>query len=239
MTLPLKLFAVGAAVQVAAAATGLSVLQWVTAPLLAPLLIWHVLHARGRPDAVVYGLGFATAGDIALLVPHRGGLLAGMAFFLGTLVCLTLAFLNRAKPLPSPSATFALLAVSVNALFGDRWGALRVPLLVYSLALAAMAAAAAGVSPLVAAGGVLFVVADVLTGLGHADLGHAGLHLPAVAAAAHAAALALIATGWARPQDAGGSERSGVEQPVRRARAWADHDAGGRVADDRAVYLSR
>ncbi|MFF0373011.1 lysoplasmalogenase family protein [Actinoplanes missouriensis] len=238
MTLPLKLFAAVAAVQIAAVATGLTALQWVTTPLLAPLLIWHLQVTRrrgeGRPDAVVHGLGFATAGDIALLIPNRAGLLAGMVFLLGTLICFTLAFLNRAKPLPSPSAMFALLAVSANALFGDRWGAFRVPLLVYSLALSAMAAAAAGVSPLVAAGGVLFVVADLLTGLGYA-----GLHLPAVAAAAHAAALALIATGWARPQNAGGSERSGVEQPVRRARAWADHDAGGRVADDRAVHLSR
>ncbi|RAK43363.1 putative membrane protein YhhN [Actinoplanes lutulentus] len=230
-TLPLKLFAVVAAVEVAAVTIGVPALQWITRPLLVPLLIWFLIRKR-QPDMVVYALGFAAAGEIALLIPNRGGLLTGMVFFLGTLVCLTLAFLNRAKPLPAPSAFFALLAVSGNALFGDQWGALRVPMLVYSLALAAMAAAAAGVSLLIAAGGALFLVSDVLTGLSNDDL-------DPIAVALHAAALALIVIGWARPQDEQGSERAGVEQPVRRTRAWAGHDAGGRVADDGAVYLSR
>lgn len=245
MNLPLKLFAATAAVQVAAVATDLSIVHWITAPLLAPLLAWHIWRSRRKPDAVVHGLGLITLGDIALLVPHRAGLLAAMTFTFAALISFTLAFLNRARPRPAPSAMFALLGVSTNALFGDRMGALRVPLLLYGLALTAMAAAAAGVSPLVAAGGTLFLIADVLTGLGVAGLGPAATvtetataaAVATVAVATHAAALALIATGWTRPRDAGRSERSGVEQTVRRSRSWAGHDARGGVADDGAVYL--
>jgi uncharacterized membrane protein YhhN len=236
MSLPLKLFAAVATVEVAAVAADLSVLHWIARPLLAPLLIWYLIQARRsrEPDAVVYALGLVTVGDIVLLVPHRAGLLVAMAFFLGALISLTLGFLNRAKPLPAPSAFFALLSVSANALFGDRLGALRVPLLVYSLALAAMAAAAAGVSPMIAAGGALFLVSDVLTGMNVA-----GVRIPAIAAATHAAALALIVIGWAQPREMDLLERGRVEQPVRRPRTRTAYDAGGGVVDDRGMHLSR
>jgi uncharacterized membrane protein YhhN len=236
MSLPLKLFAAAAAVDVAAAASGLSGLHWIARPLLAPLLIWHLARARGtnRPDAVVYALVFAAAGDVALLIPHTAGLLAGMLFFLVALVSLTLGFLNRAKPLPAPSAFFALLSVSANALFGEQLGALRVPVLFYSLALAAMAAAAAGVTPMIAAGGALFLVSDVLFGATVA-----GVQVTAAAAATHAAALALIVIGWAQPRELDFLERGGVKQPVRRPRTRTAYDTGGGVVDDRGLHLSR
>ncbi|MEU4692468.1 lysoplasmalogenase family protein [Actinoplanes sp. NPDC023714] len=220
-SLPLKLFTAAAAVEVAAVTIGLPGL---TRPLLAPLLIWHILKIRKNSDMVVWGLALAALGDLALLIPNRAGLLASMVFFLGTLISLTLAFLNRAKPLPAPSAIFALLAVSANALVGDRLGALRVPVLFYSLALAAMAAAAAGVSPMLAAGGVLFVISDVLTGLGAVS----GAHLPVIAAATHALALGLIATGWTRIAN--------VDEPSRpwRSRALPQHQLG-RELDPRGL----
>ncbi|WP_232050271.1 lysoplasmalogenase family protein [Actinoplanes sp. OR16] len=211
-SLPLKLFTAAAAVEVAAATTGVPELHWIARPLLAPLLIWHIRQTRRKPDAVVYGLGLATLGDLALLIPDRGGLLTAMLFFFGTLVSLTLAFLNRAKPLPGPSAIFALLAVSANALFGDELGALHVPVLLYSLALAAMAAAAAGVSPMIAAGGALFLASDVLV-----FVNATGVHLPVIAAATHAAALALIAIGWTRLDNADepvGAGRGRVGRPL-------------------------
>jgi uncharacterized membrane protein YhhN len=88
-----------------------------------------------------------------------------------------------------------------NALLWDRLGELAVPVLVYSLALCTMAAAAAGISRSVAAGGALFLVSDLLIGLGAA-----GMRAPAhgvLVMTTYAAALALLTTGWVRRCSAG------------------------------------
>jgi len=93
-----------------------------------------------------------------------------------------------------------LLADGLVWLTGDtllrrRLAGLRVPMLGYSLALTAMACAATGRGPRIAAGGGLFLTSDVLIGLGKA-----GVQLPAhevLVMSTYTAALALIATGWA------------------------------------------
>jgi uncharacterized membrane protein YhhN len=82
-----------------------------------------------------------------------------------------------------------------NTLLWGQLGALRGPVLVYSLALTAMAATAAGVSRRVAAGGALFLISDLLIGLGAAAV-HAPAH-DVLVMATYSAALVLIATGWA------------------------------------------
>ncbi|WP_328478237.1 lysoplasmalogenase [Actinoplanes sp. NBC_00393] len=195
MNLPLKLFAAAATVEIVAVAADWTALQWVAKPLLAPLLIWHLLR-HGRPDVVVVAFVFATAGDIALLVPGDTAFLIGMLFFLGTQISLIVAFLRRARPLWWAFAGYGLLWAVANLVLGERLGALRVPIAIYSLALTAMAAAAAGVSRRVALGGLLFLVSDLLIGLGAA-----GMRPPAhgvLVMTTYAAALFLIATGWTR-----------------------------------------
>ncbi|MEU8242526.1 lysoplasmalogenase [Actinoplanes missouriensis] len=194
-SLPLTLFAVAATVEVVAVAADLTVLQWIAKPLLGPLLLWHLLR-RARPDLVAVALAFATAGDVALLVPGDVAFLAGMGFFLVTQICLLIAFVRHHRPRPLPVALGAVVWVTANAVLANRLGALAVPVLVYSLALIAMAAAAAGVNRRVGAGGALFAVSDLLIGLDAA-----GVTLPAhgvLVMATYAAALALITTGWAR-----------------------------------------
>jgi uncharacterized membrane protein YhhN len=193
LSLPLQLFLVAAVVEVVAVAGDWLVPQWIAKPLLAPLLIWHLLRA-GRADVVVLAFGFATAGDVALLVPGQTAFLIGMAFFLGAQVCLIVAFVRRARPVWWAGAGYGVLWISANAALGERLGALRVPVLIYSLALTAMAAAATGVSRRVAAGGALFLISDLLIGLGAA-----GIRPPAhgvLVMTTYTAALALIATGW-------------------------------------------
>ncbi|BBH70333.1 hypothetical protein ACTI_70180 [Actinoplanes sp. OR16] len=195
-SLPLTLFVMAATVEIVGVAADLTVLQWIAKPLLAPLLIWHLLQHR-RPDLVTAALAFATLGDVALLIPGQAPFLIGMLFFLGTQICLLVAFLRRARPRPIPSAVFALLWAAANALLWGSLGALRVPVLLYSLALTAMAAAATGVNRLVAAGGTLFLISDLLIGLDAA-----GTTLPAhgvLVMSTYAAALALITVGWLRP----------------------------------------
>ncbi|MDG6102219.1 lysoplasmalogenase [Dactylosporangium aurantiacum] len=193
MRLPLWLFACAAA-ELTGVALSWEPLQWVAKPLLAPLLLWYLLSTAGR-SALGWGLVFACAGDVALLVPGTAAFLIGMACFLGTQVCFLVAFLRRA-PLHRPAAAgYAVLWAALNALLWPSLGALRVPILVYSLALSAMAAAAYAVSRRVAVGAALFLLSDLLIGLGAADLDFPGRDL--VVMATYIAALFLITTGFA------------------------------------------
>jgi uncharacterized membrane protein YhhN len=188
----LPLFAAVAAVEIIAVAADWTAVQWVAKPLLGPLLIIWMLQ-RGRRDLVTVALGFATAGDIALLVPDQIAFLIGMGFFLGAQICFILAF----RPIRAMyAAAYGLLWALANVLLWERLGDLAGPVLIYSLALTMMAAAAAGVSRRVAAGGVLFLVSDLLIGLGAA-----GIRSPAhdvLVMTTYAAALALLTTGWVR-----------------------------------------
>jgi uncharacterized membrane protein YhhN len=193
----LPLFAAVAAVEVVAVAADWTAVQWVAKPLLGPLLIAYMIK-HGRRDVVTLALAFATAGDIALLVPGQAAFLTGMGFFLGAQICFVTAFRPLRKRFV---AGYGLLWVVSNALLWDRLGELAVPVLVYSLALCTMAAAAAGISRSVAAGGALFLVSDLLIGLGAA-----GMRAPAhgvLVMTTYAAALALLTTGWVRRCSAG------------------------------------
>jgi uncharacterized membrane protein YhhN len=193
----LRLFTAVAAVEIVAVAADWTIVQWLTKPLLGPLLIVWMLQ-RGRRDIVTVALVFATAGDVALLVPGQAAFLTGMGFFLGAQLCFIAAF----RPLRARYAVpCGLLWVLTNVLLWDRLGALAVPVLIYSLALTTMAAAAAGVSRRVALGGLLFLVSDLLIGLGAA-----GLRPPAhgvLVMTTYAAALAVLTTGWVRRCSAG------------------------------------
>jgi uncharacterized membrane protein YhhN len=129
--------------------------------------------------------------------------LVGMGCFLGTQVSFLVAFLGRGRPGAVVVVLYGLLWGVLNALLWGQLGSLRVPILVYSLALTAMAACATRVSPRVAAGAALFLLSDLLIGVGAAGLGFAGRDL--VVMATYAAALLLIATGWVRVPNASGA----------------------------------
>ncbi|MEU7866265.1 lysoplasmalogenase [Dactylosporangium sp. NPDC049140] len=182
----LKLFWLAVAVELTGVATDVHVLQWIAKPLMAPILIWYL--KKGGP--VTIALVFATIGDIVLLIP--GAFLFGMAAFLGTQVALLVAFLRDHRPRALAVAGYAVLWAGANAALWGELGALRGPILGYSLALVSMACAATGVSVRAGAGGALFLVSDLLIGVGAA-----GLHFPGrdlVVMATYAAALYLIAT---------------------------------------------
>jgi uncharacterized membrane protein YhhN len=197
-SLPLTLFVMAAVVEIVGVAADVTVLQWIAKPLLAPLLIWHFVQHR-RPDLVVAALGFALAGDVALLVPGQTAFLTGMLFFLGTQICLIVAFLKRGRLRVAPAVVYGLLWAAANVLLWGQLGDLRVPVLHYSLALTTMAASAAGVNRLVAAGGVLFLISDLLIGVGAAGVEFTGRGV--LVMATYAAALALITVGWMRPEE--------------------------------------
>ncbi|MCW3817442.1 lysoplasmalogenase [Micromonospora sp. DR5-3] len=191
----LLLFGAVAAIELAGVAVDSTAIQWLTKPLLAPLLLAYLWDRRRRVDPVAVGLVAATAGDVALLVPGQAAFLAGMGCFLVTQLAFLTAFVrHRRPPAPAMLAYVALWAVA-NALLWGALGPLRLPVLGYSLALSLMAAAATGVSRRVAAGGALFLGSDLLIGLDAA-----GVHLPGhglLVMTTYIAALLLITTGWA------------------------------------------
>ncbi|MER6978367.1 lysoplasmalogenase family protein, partial [Streptomyces carpinensis] len=88
-------FAALAALDIAGVAAGLPPLEWIAKPLLAPVLAVHLWRRTGtRHVPVLAGLGLATAGDVALMLPGPVAFGGGIAFFLGAQLCWTAAFLR-------------------------------------------------------------------------------------------------------------------------------------------------
>ncbi|MCP3787131.1 lysoplasmalogenase [Micromonospora sp. A3M-1-15] len=190
----LALFGVVALVELVGVALDSTPTQWLAKPLLAPLLLAYLWERRRRVDPVAVGLVAATAGDVALLVPGQAAFLAGMGCFLVTQVAFLTAFLRHRRPPVAALVGYLVTWAGANALLWGSLGALRLPVLGYSLALSLMAAAAAGVSRRTAAGGALFLVSDLLIGVGAAGSDFPGRDL--LVMATYAAALLLITTGW-------------------------------------------
>ncbi|SCG43218.1 lysoplasmalogenase [Micromonospora coxensis] len=189
------LFGLVVAVELTGVALDARAVQWAAKPLLAPLLL-VLLGVRRRWDLVATGLVFATAGDVALLLPGTTAFLVGMGCFLGTQLAFLTAFLRHRRAPLAVFAGYLTLWAAANALLWGRLDELRLPVLGYSLALCLMAAAAAGVSRRAAAGGALFLGSDLLIGLGAA-----GAELPGrglLVMITYIAALYLITTAWAR-----------------------------------------
>ncbi|MFG3580388.1 lysoplasmalogenase [Micromonospora chersina] len=190
----LVLFGIATLVELVGVALDSTPTQWLAKPLLAPLLLAYLWDRRRRVDPVAVGLVAATAGDVALLVPGQAAFLAGMGCFLVTQIAFLTAFLRHRRPPAAALVGYLLAWAGANALLWGSLGALRLPVLGYSLALSLMAAASAGVSRRTAAGGALFLVSDLLIGVGAAGGDFPGRDL--LVMATYAAALLLITTGW-------------------------------------------
>ncbi|MET7638200.1 lysoplasmalogenase [Streptomyces sp. NPDC005438] len=193
------------------------VLEWLSKPLLAPVLAWYLWRTTGRRHPLVLvGLGFATAGDVTLQLGDAW-FLPGVLCFLGTQVCWTLAFaragavgyLRRHRALCACYLAVWTSAVVVLAPALDP--ALAVALAFYSLALVVMACTANVLGARAAWGGATFVLSDMLIGLDVAGLNFPG-RSPLVMAT-YALALALVVTAFAahdpEPADGSGSGSDG------------------------------
>ena len=153
--MPLLFLAYLLAAALAIACTLVWPAQWLAFALLKPLTTALVIvHAwrRGTPGdarrgALLTGLGLSLIGDVALLWPQQGFLPGLVAFLLAHLAYLW-AFTRGERLAARPSAFVAYAAVA-GAVLAWLWpgvpGALRAPVLVYVMALAAMAAQAASV----------------------------------------------------------------------------------------------
>jgi uncharacterized membrane protein YhhN len=143
------------------------------ATLLVALLVWRALAPQADyRRAVLAGLLLSTLGDVWLMLPWDA-FVAGLASFLVAHLAYLFAFTRRARLQFSrwPFLAYAVLAAAVLALLWPRLpDALRVPVVIYVVALAAMAAQAAVVAlgqpsrsgRAAALGGLSFVVSDAL-----------------------------------------------------------------------------
>ncbi|GAA1686503.1 hypothetical protein GCM10009830_37470 [Glycomyces endophyticus] len=185
-------FAVALAAELAAVALGLDSVRWASKTLLTLLLLGYLIVsvAPGQTAARLFGTGLlaACAADAALLVEGTTAFLIGMGLF-GIMQLLYIAAFLKLGALRAfggrylvPVVYLAFWAGLVAALW-TRLGPLAAPVAVYSLLLVTMAALAAGLGTgrsaghLAAVGGALFVVSDLVLGLGVAgfDLPGAGL----------------------------------------------------------------
>jgi uncharacterized membrane protein YhhN len=193
-------YAVVAALDLVAAGTGSTVGMWLTKPLLMPLLGAYLLAAAGRraDRRVLAALGFATAGDVALLLDGTGWFVAGMACFLAAHVGYIAAFTRggRRPPVVVPIA-YGVLTVAALAWMwpGLTAAGLALPISVYAVALAAMASTAAAHGWWVGAGGGLFLLSDLLIAVDVADA--AALPGPPIwVMLTYVLGQGLIVTGW-------------------------------------------
>lgn len=177
-------------------------------PLLMPALAVHASRRQRAdvladevPRPLLFGLACATAGDTALLFDKREpAFLAGMAAFLGTQVSYTVGFgkLGAFRALarkPAPAVGCLGVWAALNAALQPKLAPnLRLPVAGYSLALAAMGAAALGVGGKVGVGAMSFLGSDALIGLKAA-----GYEFPSqevLIMAGYLLGQYLIATGW-------------------------------------------
>ena len=190
------------ALHLGALGAGLDLLALATKPLLMGLLLaWAVVATRPRVcGPMVAGLALALLGDV--LLDRSGTLLflAGMLAFLGMQVCYIWGFvdlgaLERLRRRSWVAVGYGVLWLVLNIALGPLLGSMRWPMFVYSFALAAMAAAAAGSgSRWIAVGGAVFLLSDLLIGVQQA-----GADLPAsgvLVMSTYSLAQYLIVTGW-------------------------------------------
>ena len=206
-------FLVIAAIDLIGESVGTYALAVAAKVLLIPALILWVLAAQrsAAPRLLVAGLVLAWLGDFALMLPGDTAFMVGLALFLGMQVCYSVGFARLGawavlRSQPGIAVVGLVLWVGLNLARGPSLGDLRIPLLVYSLALTTMAVLACAVSVRVGSarvgvGGVVFLISDLLIGMGAANI-----DLPAhdvLVMSTYAIGQLLITTGWVATVDRG------------------------------------
>ncbi|MEV0591836.1 lysoplasmalogenase [Nonomuraea cavernae] len=167
----LILFGVLAVANLVSVTLGIEALEWATKPLLCLVLAVYVLREAPRHRLLAAGLVFAMAGDVALLVDGQVAFVVGMSAFLVMQVCYLAVFTREGawsglRARPWIAGTYLVVWLGAGVLLWEPLGGLRVPVLLYGLALVTMAAFGAGLNRVAGLGGALFAFSDLLVGLG-------------------------------------------------------------------------
>ncbi|MFC9469064.1 lysoplasmalogenase family protein [Streptomyces coelicoflavus] len=203
MPLPVLFFGTVAALDLLAVTLDLTLLEWLTKPLLAPVLLVYLWRATGtRHRLVMAGLALAAAGDVLLMLEGPVTFVVGTACFLGMQTCYISAFVgagavghlkaNRRVP-----AGYLVVWVAVNVALTHLLNPMMTVLVaLYSLALVLMAVAAHVLGREAAWGGAVFVASDLLVGLGAAGIEFTGR--PALVMITYSAAQFLVTDAFVR-----------------------------------------
>ena len=194
-------YAALAVVNLIAVTTGSGLAEWLTKPLLMPVLIGLVIVAGGlrRPTGrlMVFALAAACVADVALLIPGDIAFLAGMLLF-GVMQLLYLRTFWRLGAAGSVNRTVAVvlvvLVIGYLVVMWPKLGPLAPPMLVYGLLLTGMAILGSGLGRPVAVGGIAFLFSDLTIGLGVGGYDYPLRDL--VVMATYSAAQFLIVWGW-------------------------------------------
>lgn len=195
-------YAAAVAVNLISVGTDNRPLEWLSKPLLMPILIVLVIFGTSThvtKPTVIAALGFATIADIALLVPGAPAFLIGMGCFAVMQATWIISFARLAAPrrlirrwwLPS---CYLLFCIGANTALWPLLGDLAVPMAAYSLLLVSMAAMAANVNAVAGIGGALFVVSDFMIGIDTSGIAIAGHDMAIMTT--YALAQFLIVAGW-------------------------------------------
>jgi len=139
--------------------------RWLTKPLLMPVLM------PGRTKAAQRALALSWVGDVALMGSGAAAFQAGLVSFLASHLAWIGALRKqpgggRLRAHPALAITPLAAVVAVNVRLWPRTGSDRIPVLLYSVALAAMSLTALDTdSPAAGAGGLLFLASDALLAL--------------------------------------------------------------------------
>jgi uncharacterized membrane protein YhhN len=200
--------ALGAANSVAAAKHSRAA-EWVTKPLLMPVLAAFTVGAAGDRETDMRlpaaGMALSGLGDTALLGAEsaENWFVPGMGAFAAAHACYITALARDGasrEVRPRVAAGYAALWAALIAVLWRRLDAgLRVPVAAYSLLLVSMAVLASGRNRAAAAGGALFVVSDALIACGLAGINAVPRQESAVMPT-YVAAQFLLAAGFLRSQ---------------------------------------
>lgn len=198
-------FTVAIVADLTAITFGFDELRWVFKPALTILLLGYLVVsvAPGARLARWMGLGlaFACAADIALLIEGTPAFLAGMGLFGLMQITYITVFIRLGALEPLRRRWFVAGAylgfwLGANIVLWPRLEGLALPVAIYSLLLVSMGAIASGLGRLTLTGGLLFVISDLILGLGKA-----GFDLPLAGQAVmttYAAAQLLLVTGFVK-----------------------------------------
>jgi uncharacterized membrane protein YhhN len=189
----------------AAAAKRFRVGEWVTKPLLMPVLAAFALAAaRDRKEEMrlaTAGIALSGLGDTALLA-SESWFIPGMGAFAAAHACYITAFARDGAARgvrPRVAAAYASVWAFLIAVLWRRLGSLRVPVAAYSLLLVSTALLASGRNREAAAGGALFLVSDALIACDLAGISAVPRQDSAIMPT-YVAAQFLLAAGFLRPQ---------------------------------------
>ncbi len=170
----LIVLAIVSVVELTAVATDNTLVEHLTKPLLLPLLIVFVLvevgwNAHPSIKFLVIGQFFSFLGDVALMLDGDLWFGLGILMFLITHIFYILGFFKIGAREGLRRRSWVLIAYPLvwlvaNAALWSGLGPLRIPIIVYSAFLVAMAMCSMSLGTLFGIGGALFMFSDLLIG---------------------------------------------------------------------------